>query len=60
MPLLKMDGTNYYEQIGLLHKGREITQFAVCYDEDLEATDLLNILDLICYQHSFAMSNISE
>ena len=49
MPWLR---TQYHAQLGLPDKGRAMKGLVVCNDWDLESLDLLNSLDLGCYQPS--------
>ncbi len=41
-----------HSQLGLSDKGRAIKGLVVCNNRDLDTLDLLNILDLGCYQLS--------
>ena len=52
MPWLKTGATQYHAQLGLPDKGRAIKGLVVCNSWDLEPLDLLNGLDLGCYQLS--------
>ncbi len=44
--------TQYNAQLVLPDKSRAVKGLVVCYDRDLEPLDLLNSLDLGCYQPS--------
>ena len=52
MPLPKTGATNYHAQLGLPDKGCAIKGLVVCNNWDLEPLDLLDGLDLGCYQPS--------
>ena len=52
MPWPQTGATQYHAQLGLLDKGCAIKGLVVCNSWDLETLDLLNGLDLGCYQQS--------